>query len=302
MAFEARIYDPRVGRFLSVDPLTKNYPHQSPYVYAANNPIRFIDALGMASDDPPGWWKSFLIKTGLDGFDPTNASHYRIAGEGILENLPRKAEEFRDKAGASVVGTLHGYLPGPRRSAEDMGVYVAQDYFETGVDYGQAGALVRSFLPGGGLGPSPQFATSTGGQLTVATKLDVLLKSTVVLLANATGNTQAASDAGENASAANDTPDNGSTPANRRGQQMHKEYKADVANGVDRIKEFRLPSGDRIDFLDIQKDVLLIHELKPDNKRQIRQGLKQLERYKEQLENIPRFIGKKIETILDTYK
>jgi RHS repeat-associated protein len=29
-----RIYDPRVGRFLSVDPLTKEYPDLTPYPFA----------------------------------------------------------------------------------------------------------------------------------------------------------------------------------------------------------------------------------------------------------------------------
>lgn len=32
---------------MSVDPLTQNYPGQIPYAFAANNPIRFIDVLGM---------------------------------------------------------------------------------------------------------------------------------------------------------------------------------------------------------------------------------------------------------------
>ena len=41
-----RIYDPRVGRFLSVDPLTKQYPHYTPYSYAGNKPIAFIDRDG----------------------------------------------------------------------------------------------------------------------------------------------------------------------------------------------------------------------------------------------------------------
>jgi RHS repeat-associated protein len=42
-----RIYDPRLGRFLSVDPLTKDYPHYTPYSYAGNKPIKFIDLDGL---------------------------------------------------------------------------------------------------------------------------------------------------------------------------------------------------------------------------------------------------------------
>jgi hypothetical protein len=40
-----RIYDPRIGRFLSVDPLTKPYPWFTAYQYAGNNPIRFLREL-----------------------------------------------------------------------------------------------------------------------------------------------------------------------------------------------------------------------------------------------------------------
>jgi RHS repeat-associated protein len=47
IAFEARIYDSRLGRFLSADPLEGNYPWQSTYVFAINSPITLIDFLGM---------------------------------------------------------------------------------------------------------------------------------------------------------------------------------------------------------------------------------------------------------------
>ncbi|MBC9914072.1 RHS repeat-associated core domain-containing protein [Chitinophaga varians] len=41
-----RIYDPRVGKFLSVDPLTKSYPWYTPYQFAGNTPIQAIDRDG----------------------------------------------------------------------------------------------------------------------------------------------------------------------------------------------------------------------------------------------------------------
>jgi RHS repeat-associated protein len=44
--FGARVYDGRVSRFLSVDPLAKEYPSTSSYAPFSNNPIFFIDPDG----------------------------------------------------------------------------------------------------------------------------------------------------------------------------------------------------------------------------------------------------------------
>lgn len=41
-----RIYDPRVGKFLSVDPLSKKYPWYTSYQFAGNTPIQAIDLDG----------------------------------------------------------------------------------------------------------------------------------------------------------------------------------------------------------------------------------------------------------------
>jgi len=38
-----RVYDPRIGKFLSVDPVTGEYPWYTPYLFAGNMPIKFID-------------------------------------------------------------------------------------------------------------------------------------------------------------------------------------------------------------------------------------------------------------------
>tara|TARA_B100001245_G_C22893249_1_gene430518 strand:+ start:1202 stop:2086 length:885 start_codon:yes stop_codon:yes gene_type:complete len=44
-----RQYDPRIGRWLSLDPKMAKYPSWSPYVFNFNNPINLIDPRG---DDP----------------------------------------------------------------------------------------------------------------------------------------------------------------------------------------------------------------------------------------------------------
>jgi len=46
--FGARIYDPRLGRWLSVDPLHREFADQSPYKAANNCPVTFLDPDGLA--------------------------------------------------------------------------------------------------------------------------------------------------------------------------------------------------------------------------------------------------------------
>ena len=58
-----RIYNPITARMFNVDPRTKEYPWQSPYVYHKNSPIFILDYLGGGGDDRVKKAKSFTGKT-----------------------------------------------------------------------------------------------------------------------------------------------------------------------------------------------------------------------------------------------
>lgn len=45
--YRARTYDPKVGRFLQQDPLPPRPLEMNVYVYVANNPVNFIDPMGL---------------------------------------------------------------------------------------------------------------------------------------------------------------------------------------------------------------------------------------------------------------
>ncbi len=56
--FGARIHDPKIGKFLSVDPMAPNFPGITPYAFAANTPIAAIDKNGE--------FAQIIIKYGID--------------------------------------------------------------------------------------------------------------------------------------------------------------------------------------------------------------------------------------------
>jgi hypothetical protein len=79
------MYDPRVGRFLSVDPLTKKYPELTPYQFASNSPILAVDLDGKESSPYPQI--NFKIYKGLARLEDPKASEFSINVEAGINTV-----------------------------------------------------------------------------------------------------------------------------------------------------------------------------------------------------------------------
>ncbi len=77
--FGNRAYDPRIGRFLSVDNLFKQSPELTPYRFGANNPLRYVDRDGDYETDGH-YWTVYMIGL-MIGLDKTKAEHLATLAE-----------------------------------------------------------------------------------------------------------------------------------------------------------------------------------------------------------------------------
>jgi RHS repeat-associated protein len=104
-----RIYDPRLGRFLSVDPITSEYPELTPYQFASNSPINSIDLDGLEKQeiiDAFKWGGGVFKKVAIGlvtgiatlGVASTNTPHGAVAkvliAQGVYQGLKTTGQDL----------------------------------------------------------------------------------------------------------------------------------------------------------------------------------------------------------------
>ncbi len=98
-----RIYNPRIGKFLSVDPLTKSYPMLTPFQFASNSPVANMDLDGGESKYFNEYSTTITTITASGAQTQVTISH-------ASEDLKREPLFFNDKLGSGTLYKQYGLM------------------------------------------------------------------------------------------------------------------------------------------------------------------------------------------------
>ena len=124
VAFKYRIHDARIGRFLSIDPLSSDYPWNSPYAFSENRLIDGIELEGL---------EVVLINPNVDSKD---ARSYRLGmrhtdSDGIHISAHGNRDGFRDSSNNRKKGTEGKKGPWIKTKAGVETILKKSDNYET---------------------------------------------------------------------------------------------------------------------------------------------------------------------------
>jgi RHS repeat-associated protein len=151
-----RIYDPRIGRFLSVDPITSYYPWYTPYQFAGNKPISHVDLDGF--EEAPWAERAIAWNTAnqLGKTDVQKQEIYRnMRGLPSPETAKKQVEGLNSffKGITNIFKGLGQSPNGPGSASDDKG-YSASEQINQTLDRLQHGSTNERLEVAGELFPS----------------------------------------------------------------------------------------------------------------------------------------------------
>jgi RHS repeat-associated protein len=143
-AFKYRIHDPRLGRFLSVDPLYKEYPYNSPYAFSENRVIDGIDLEG-AEFYKADWWEDYGNAI-LDDVVSMAESTYDLGKAYVTSNPVEQITGAWMLNSSSVQGTIEAVKEDPVEFAKSS----LTNLYNSTKGLTLVGSIENAFDPDGG--------------------------------------------------------------------------------------------------------------------------------------------------------
>lgn len=309
-----RNYDAQIGRFVEIDPLAWDFLFNSPFDYAIDDPIRFVDVYGLG----PGQTveqslAAALIETGSNAKDVLE----NVVVTGLTKTVAKRSmkssfKSFMRSTGKMAKKALQQTAKFGKRALEDggsfalgaMNAYTSDHLFGQGLVDAEKNGMTDEkgmfFQVGQKIGHLHAavsglvelFGEGAGEVLSLGTATVPIVAASAVSV-SAVGN-GAYHLFGDNIVYAKSATSGNNTPA-KYGKEAHKQYSPGSSYKT-KPNQTRLQDGSIPDAVDEENHI--VRELKPNNSNAYQRGVNQVKRYLRQLE---KQTGKKWKYAVDTY-